>query len=301
MIKLHIKPGEVVNTLPTNPTYSMALDGYIPSKPYHLPDLKVINFNHHEEVDRLSTRATCSQVLISIRQGMMDLFRVNGEVVLDVFVNDCDQDVCTSWFLLKNHHLVVNSMNPLINRLVHIEDMLDTCGGTYPFHRDTPVLKEIAWVFQPYTLFRLTGGIERKSVQEYTNVIDNVCQRIMLHITGNSHTIDLDINYKVSYKSPRWSLVEEMGRDDRMAYWGEGIKAFVACRKRADGRFTYTLGKMSPFVDFNIIGILNHLNANEPGWGGSNTIGGSPRATGSAIKPQDMVDLINGLLDKSKT
>jgi hypothetical protein len=296
MIKLHIRPSQTVETLQQANHYVMALDGYVPSAPYHLADCKLINFNHHENVDRLSTRATCSQVLISIRQGMMDLFRINGEITLDVYVNDCDQDVCLSWFLLKNHHLVENSMNPLINRLVHIEDMMDTCGGTYPFHRDTPVLKEIAWIFQPYTLFRLTGGIERKNVNEYQNVIDNVCQRIMLHITGNSHSIDLDINYNVDYRSATWSLVEEKGRDDRMAYWDDGIKAFIAYRKRVDGNYTYTVGKMSPFIDFNISGILSKLNQLEEGWGGSNTIGGSPRTVGSKINPQEIIVIVNNIL-----
>jgi hypothetical protein len=187
-------------------------------------------------------------------------------------------------------------MCPLVNRLVHIEDMMDTCGGTYPFHRDTPVLKEIAWIFQPYTLFRITGGIERKNVQEYQNVIDNVCQRIMLHITGNSHSIGLDINYEVEYRSASWSLVKENGRDDRMAYWGDGIKAFMAYRKRSDGNYTYTIAKMSPFVNFNILGIISKLNEIEEGWGGSNTIGGSPRSKGSSIKPIDIIEKVNKIL-----
>lgn len=295
-INLKIYPGETVNVLPTKEHYTMALDGYVPSKPYHLPDSKSINFNHHEEVDRLSTRATCAQVLIAIRQGMMDLFRVNGEITLDVLVNDCDQDVCLSWFLLKNHHLVVNAMNPLINRLVHIEDMLDTCGGTYPFHRDTPVLKEVAWIFQPYTFFRLTGGLQHKNPEQYAQVIESVCQRIMAHITGNGHTLNLDINYNVEYRSNKWSMILEQGRDDRMAYWGDGIKAFVAYRKEKDS-YVYTIGKMSSFVNFDITSIIKHLNQVEPGWGGSNTIGGSPRGKGSKIKPVDLVEIVNKIIN----
>jgi hypothetical protein len=295
MIKLHIHPGKASNIVSLKKNYAMTLDGYIPQAPYHDPILKLINFNHHEGVDRLSTRATCSQVLIAIRQGMMELFRNDGEIELDVYVNDCDQDVCLSWFLLKNHHLVVNSMNPLINRLVHIEDMMDTCGGTYPFHRDTPVLKEIAWIFEPYTLFRLSGGLDRKNQAEYRNVIDSVCSRIMNHITGNSQEIDLEIDYEVTHRAKNFCMIQERGRDDRMDYWGAGIKAFVAFREKNDGNYVYTIAKMSPFIKFDIEAILEKLKELEPGWGGSSIIGGSPRGTGSKFKPEELIKIIEGV------
>ena len=294
-IRLIIHPGETVTNVEAKDNYQVALDGYVPREPFHDEKNKVINFNHHELVNRLATRATCAQVLVAIRQGMMDIFRVKNEITVDVHVNDCDQDVCLSWFLIKNHHLVVHAANPMINRLVHMEDMLDSCGGTYPFDRDTPMLKELAWIFQPYTLFRLSGGIERRNCEEFKNVIDSVCQRIMSYMTGNTNAIDLDIQYEVQYRSPTWSMIQEHGKDDRMAYWSEGIRAFVAYRINKD-KYTYTIGRMSQFVQFDIPGLINDLNAMESGWGGSDTIGGSPRGIGSYITPTEMVKIVNKFL-----
>jgi hypothetical protein len=130
------------------------------------------NFNHHENVNRLATRATCAQVLVAVRQNFVESFRVYGEINMDVFVNDCDQDVCLSWFILKNSWMTENVINPALNRLVHIEDMMDTCAGAYPFHKDMPILEKISWIFEPYTKFRLNGGLDKKECERL-----HVCNR----------------------------------------------------------------------------------------------------------------------------
>jgi len=38
-------------------------------------------------------------------------------MTIHVYVNDCDEDVCLSWFLIKHHHWAGQVMNPLLNRL----------------------------------------------------------------------------------------------------------------------------------------------------------------------------------------
>lgn len=62
----------------------------------------------------------------------------------------------------------------------------------------------------------------------------------------------------------------------------------------------YTIGKISPFVDFDISMILNTLNKEEFGdvvpadcWGGSAMIGGSPRVSGSKLSPKMVEEIIN--------
>lgn len=50
--------------------FSIALDGYVNVGPRFDHEGPRVNFNHHEEVDRLATRATCGQVLMAIRQGL---------------------------------------------------------------------------------------------------------------------------------------------------------------------------------------------------------------------------------------
>ncbi len=74
--------------------FSIALDGFVGTGPRFDENGPRANFNHHEEVSRLETRATCGQVLMAIRQGLFDCFRDEQGVQVSAYVNDCDEDVC---------------------------------------------------------------------------------------------------------------------------------------------------------------------------------------------------------------
>ena len=56
---------------------------------------------------------------------------------------------------------------------------------------------------------------------------------------------------------------------------------------------------MSPFIGFPMVRLYAALNeaegteAGPTGWGGSNTIGGSPRGSGSRLKPAEVEGVIN--------
>jgi hypothetical protein len=279
-------------------SYSIALDGFVYGGPQFDPTSPAANFNHHEEVDRLATRATCAQVLLAVRQGLLDSFRSsNGDIQAKVFVNDCDQDVCLSWFILKNSWLCENIVNPNLNRLVHIEDMMDTCAGAYPFSMDMPILQEVAWVFEPYTKFRIGGGLDRKNQAEYVSVINDVCNRIMRHITGTGERLTLDTRHEIIGGNGKWHLVKEIGADARSGLLSSGVKAFVSVRQRPSGNWTYSIGKISPFIPFDVKKILDALNIAEGSaddkWGGALTIGGSPRVNGSKLTPEQVEKIVN--------
>ena len=306
-IKLHIEPNQTPLTwdefVKTKPANSIALDGYVygATKFTTTKEGSYANFNHHEEVDRLSTRATCAQVLIAVRQGLLEAFRVEGDVIINVYVNDCDQDVCLSWFILNNFTLCVQTTNPAINRLVHIEDMMDTCSGAYPFDMDSIMLRMVAWIFEPYTNFRMSGGVERKNAQEFEMVIDNVSHRISQHILGHSDVVKINTSYILIGGGKNWSMVIESGFSARTAMMANGIKAFVSVRQRHDGNYTYSVGKLSSYIPFDIPGILKSLDTLEQNdndhWGGSNTIGGSPRVFGSKLSPKEIESAINNYIE----
>lgn len=283
----------------SHPNRSIALDGYVigPSKFIKNEHLVMANFNHHEGVDRLSTRATCAQILLAVRQDLVDVFKdKRNEVDFTVFVNDCDQDVCLSWFILNNYWICQQTINPLINRLVHIEDMMDTCSGAYPFSIDMPIMKQVAWIFEPYTQFRISGQIENKNNRAFKNVIYDVERRIHEHILGKGKSISLDVAYEKIGGGNNWSMVIEKGFDARTAMMSNGIKAFISVRNRPDGKYTYSIGKLSNFFPFDLEPLYKALNEAEKGidkWGGSNTIGGSPRTTGSNLTPDQVQLIIN--------
>ncbi len=277
--------------------FAIALDGYVIGGPRFDPAKVIANFNHHELVDRLATRATCAQVLMAIRQGLFRTFRDQHGPKALVHVNDCDEDVCTSWFLLKNHAWAAQPMNPLLNRLVMMEDALDATAGAYPFPADLPALGELAWVFEPYRQFRLSGGLERqREGSAFRSVIDDVTHRIERHITGKGGTVTLDTRYDILHRGNGWSMVKEVGAQARQGMFADGVSAYVSYRERGEGRYTYVLGRMSPFIPFNldkIFAVLNEIDSNgSDRWGGSDMVGGSPRVGGSTIDPDAMVKII---------
>lgn len=297
----------------SNGYYKIALDGYVRGGPKYFcfPDGPVATFNHHEDVDRLATRATCAQVLLAIREGLFSVFRKNNEPTAYVYVNDCDEDVCLSWWLINNHYLVQNTINPLINKLVCMEDFLDCTSGSYPVCMDLPFLAEMGWIFEPYRMFRASGGLRRKNQYEYLQVIESVCSRITAYVMGHGQRIQLDCKYTVLETNKGWSMVSETGAHARSALFANGIKAFVSVSEPLGDKRTYTVCKLSQFISgFDVPSILEALNfaerqkrgvnsLNGDVWGGGDIVGGSPRVSGSVLTPSEVSGVVKEVLGEN--
>jgi hypothetical protein len=280
--------------------FAIALDGYVIGEPRFDPVRMVANFNHHENVNRLATRATCAQVLMALRQGLFKTFRNEKGPYATVLANDCDEDVCTSWYLLKHHAVCSQPMNPLLNRLVMMEDALDATAGAYPFPADLPILRELAWVFEPYRQFRLSGQLDKKDAQAYRSIVEDVESRIGRHITGTGQEIPLDTRYERIGGGKGWVMVKELGAQARTGMFSDGIQAYVSVRELGHARWAYVVGRLSNFIPFDCKRIFDLCNEVEKGgedrWGGSDMIGGSPRVGASKIPPTIVEKLINEAL-----
>jgi|SRR6478609_507495 len=288
------------------PRFSIALDGYVSGGPRFDPLTPRASFNHHDQVNRLATRATCGQVLMALRQGLFSCFRNEQGPQAVVYVNDCDEDVCTSWALLKHHYLAEGAVNPLLNRLVAMEDALDSTAGAYPFPKDMPALRELAWVFEPYRQFRASGRLQFQVPQEFRSVISDVEHRILQHIAGRGHEVPLDTRYDVLGGGPRWSLVREVGAQARTGMFSDGIKVFVTARELASGKMAYIIGKMDHFNPLDLVRLTKTLNETEhclanDQWGGGDMIIGSPRNAGSGIAIEQLTQLMNQAMARCLT
>ena len=281
----------------TKPPFSVALDGYVGDGPKHDLEGPYCNFNHHEGVSRMETRATCAQVQLAIRLGFFRRFRDEKGPLVRLYMNDCDQDIATSKLLFERPELTEHVINPLLNRLIGMEDMLDTTGGAFPYPEDMQALREMAWIYQPYTLFRSSGRIDRKEAEEYMEVVEDIGQRILAYISGHGKSIPLDTRFdRIDGGGDGWAMVREIGAQARTGMFAQGVLAFVSVRERPDGRWTYVIGKMSPYIRFNVAGILDALNKAEgcckDCWGGATIIGGSPRVAGSVLPPSEVARIV---------
>ena len=309
-IELWVAPRHVISMRDFKrhaPAYSIALDGYVHGKPEFDPSGPRLNLNHHEEVDRLGTRATCEQVLINLKQGLLNCFQSHGGPRVNICVNDSDQDVSLSVWLLKNHERVsFNRSEPLITRLVSVEGLLDTTAGAYPFDPKSEVVRELNWIFDPYTQSRISGRLFTATGADMAATIAAVGERITRYSIGRGEKLALDTRYDRIGGGPEWSLVREIGPGARTALFQSGCFAFVSANDAGNGRYKYSIGKMSPFVRFPILALYDVLNKCEgiadncaDRWGGGDIVGGSPRGAGSKLAPAEIEQIVNGYLRMS--
>lgn len=279
----------------SHPAGSIALDGYVRGSSQFDPRGPWLNFDHHADVDRLSSRATCSQVLLAIRQGLLERKSLLGRWKLQVFVNDCDEDVCLSWYLLTHPHICGRNEGAL-DRLVQAVDLLDTTAGACLHPPEENLLRQIAWIFEPYRFARLGGSLDSAPAAGHRSIIDAVGRRIAAHLDGSGGTSLLDLRYERIFAGKGWAMVAEIGAQARLGMVRNGIRAYVSVRERPDGRWSYSLGRTSPFVPFDVPRIVAELNEVEyPGqgnWGGGNLIAGSPRKKGSQLSPTQVTDIV---------
>lgn len=279
--------------------FSIAIDGFVGEGPWFDGRLPAKNLNHHEGVSRLETRATCAQALMAVRSGLFKRFRDQDGPRATVYANDCDEDVCLTWFVLKHHVLANQTMNQLLNRLVGMVDILDTTAGAYPFPEDLTSLQTMAWIFEPYRRFRLAGGLATRDAGMFASIVTDVEQRVLAYLNGSGKTLPLDTKYCITSQHPNWSHVVEIGAQARIGMYSDGIRAFLSTSLRPDGKWSYVVGRMSEYIDFPIPEILQALNEAEglvfapDRWGGGTTIGGSPRIAGSSLSPDQVEQVIH--------
>lgn len=278
---------------------SIALDGYVSGPPRVLirDDLVRINFDHHAGVQRMATRSTSGQVQVALKLGLREL--MNAGEPFHVYVNDCDQDTCLAVWMLKNPDRVVSG-EPLLNRLVWAEDMLDATGGAYPLDPDGNLMREIAWVFEPYEEVRVEVGIANLDARQIKNVINTVGLRIDNLLMGKGDVRTLDTRFFRAGGDDTWALVHEIGTNARTGMFRAGVRAFVAVSRMDNtNRFLYKMGRLSPFVRFplpDIYAALNEAEKNEADpWGGSDLVGGGPRR-GSTLTPSQVESVVNLVL-----
>lgn len=287
----------------TYPVGSIALDGFVGRSPCFDANGPYLNANHHEDVNRLATLSTAQQIHMYIRMGLEKAFTNNGEFSPFVYVNDCDQDVCAAWFLINNISQAKVVTNPALNRFINVAGTLDATAGAFPYDRDLKILGELAWVFEPYTVFRASSEMAHKDNAQHESVIRTVETRIQEHLLGRGDSKKLDTAYKKVGGGKNWTMIEAIGNDGRVGAILDGIDSYVSVQEIGDNKWRYTLGRLSEFIPFDIPSLMHRLNevegTKEDKWGGSPIIGGSPRVGGSRLSPNEVEKVINDFLDQS--
>ncbi|MBI2004343.1 hypothetical protein HYS72_02660 [Candidatus Pacearchaeota archaeon] len=313
MIQLIVEP-RVVKTweqfIKESPPYSIALDGYVSGAPKYQPEGPRLNLNHHEDVDRYSTLCTSMQAYLKLKLGLFEKFSVNGQPRANIYVNDPDQDSSLAAFILTKPEISLNIKNQKkLEELLHYEQIMDITGGMFPLDMKSKIMQQMAWIFEPYDSARISGKLYSMNGNEMKNLMQNIFSRIKAHLDGKSYEIALDNDYTILYGKPqdKFVLVKENSAYSRAKIIRDGIKSFASLVRENDGIYKYTLGKISDFIPLSLPKIYNYLNKFEnikpedtDRWGGSQTIGGSPRKKQSKIAPEKLFKLITNYIKNSK-
>jgi hypothetical protein len=307
-IELEVRPGPALTPeqfLATHPPYSIALDGYVFGEPWLVvsPAGPYRNFNHHESVDRSCTSATCEQSRRAVVLGLYDLFRKDGARTATLWVNDCDQDVCLSTWILMHPD---RASEPLVRMISQIEDLLDMSAGAYPMPHEGDLLGEVRWVFEPYVRSRpQLAGMESAVMRE---VIRDVHHRLESFAMGRAESLRVTGEFRRIGGGDGWIFAEVTHQTAREKMVASGVRAAVELFGRAGDNYLYTLWRRSEYVvGFPVHEILAALNVAEGfqpvdplGWGGAETVGGSPRGRGSALTPSQVEAIVNDVIAKKK-
>lgn len=272
--------------------YSIALDGKVKAPTREDMSVPLANYNHHDGVDRYSTKATCEQVFEASKMG---LHRAFPQII--AMVNDCDQDVITCNAILRSPH---HADSPLISRLVAMEGRLDAYGGAFNFDvRKMPFLENMSWIFEPYTEFKDSGGLQRGKVSEYERVIEDASSRVDQYAMGRAEQIRVDDRYEVIGKIGLFTEIERIGSMASLGLARDGVASTAEFHDLENGLTQVTLAKVDRFQRcVDMVGLAVHLNeleaeaGGQPDWGGGNAYCCSPRNLGTVLSREEIEESI---------
>jgi hypothetical protein len=305
---IRCEPGKWVSReeLLQYPPYTIGVDGFCDAEPFTSPDGLIINIDHHKNVYRMATRACCAQARILVKMGLFERFQVNGEPTATLCVNAGDQDVShTTYILMHPEHVD----RPMLRALIETEDVLDMSAGLFPIKTKWKTVKRLAWISEMHTEMRTSGALDKYRDDIDTQrrmlleAIDDAHKRITKTLFGSGKMMELDTRFETLYRFPRWVFTHEIGQHARLGMMEKRITAFVSLLSESDGRYEYAIGRRSTLIPFPNLRLYENLNAAEgialdapEKWGGGDTTGGSPRKTGSRLRPAEVVAVVNATL-----
>jgi hypothetical protein len=279
-MQINFEFGQVVS-FADMPANSIALDGACQS-PQVDPANRRFSFDHHSGCLRFATLATCQQVALAIRMGLV----TDCETL--VFVNDLDADTSLAVWLLKNPGRIDE---PRVVEILERIALTDAHGPLFPPH----------WLHSQ--LQPRWGSKDPQAVE----MLDGFLAKIDQYADGT-----LEAPAKPAREpskgfgwSPKTGWIEIDAADGFASAYGQGCLVAVLYMPAAEETSTYTVGKRSDFVGYpvgpshadrnadpgsyrkdTLLGALglaeleaNPQQSHKDNWGGASTVGGSPRVT----------------------
>jgi len=283
------------------------LDGAAEGGPFLDVEKAIFNLDHHEGCVRSFTLATCEQAFVLIRKGM-DLQARDWTI----HANDPDLDTILAIWLLLNH-MRINDVDPEIRDKIvpfvrlqgsidaHGLEMQELCG--FPAELKASVFAQLEKWRSKEVALKKEGKWQEIDFLEYTAEVLRAVDAIIYSSHHFEGVIEVQEIARVDIGHNRLAVVcqgdigiYEVESQMRRLH---GKRLGVIILK--SGRNTYTLRQVETFLRATLENAYAKLNLIDPAagtrrsgnrWGGSAEIGGSPRATGTALTPRQIADAV---------
>ncbi len=267
-----------------------------------------LNINHHDGCARTSTLASCEQGFEAVRGGLFETFRDAAGPRAILRMDDLDPDSSLTGWLLKNQEWVRRGTGgSLLTRLVAVTGKLDRwCGMCPEFLTDMDIVRQLAWVFEPYWEMRRSGKLylpEYRTAERFTEKFHEIDLRIRAHLRGDPSELPLDDGYDEIQRGPGWLMVRERGPFARARLAGDGVRTLVCLAPRTDDYQTYTILRTNPFSRWKLEDVLLRCNEAEGNierpWGGGDFVIGSPKGVGSKLPPSAIGEIMTEVVSRA--
>ncbi len=287
------------------PAGTIFLDGVAQGEPFIDSEREVFNLDHHEGCVRAFTLATCEQAMVMVRMGL-DLRKRDWTI----YAAEPDLDTVLAIWILLNH-IRLGDANPAVRTavmpLVRLQGTIDTHGlemqdlvGFPPdLARDTMARLESLRA-RELELKRL-GLWNETDLLRYTIEVLRDLDHLVYSSLDFEETLEVE-ELAQARISGQWLVIAcrsetgiyEVERHLRRLH---GDRLGIIVLQKDDS--TYTLRRVNHFLPVSLGAIYRRLNALDPAaggarsgnrWGGSEEIGGSPRAKGTKLTAAQIVE-----------
>ncbi|MDH3446170.1 MAG: hypothetical protein OEN50_19765, partial [Deltaproteobacteria bacterium] len=287
------------------PPGSIYLDGAAEGGPFLDLEKAVFNLDHHEGCVRSFTLATCEQAMMVIRKGL-DLQKRDWTI----HANDPDLDTVLAIWVLLNHmrlsdaHLEIRRK---IMPLVRLEGAIDAHGlelqdiCAFPSELQESVFADLEGLRSSEAALKKDGKWQDIDFLEYTAEVLRAIDGLIYSSHHFEGLLEVEELARVEIGEGQLAIVcrseaeiYELERHLRRLH-GKRLGVIIL---QKDSK-TYTLRQVEAFLPTTLDGVYNRLNLIDPAagnrasgnrWGGSEEIGGSPRATGTSLTAQEIAD-----------
>jgi hypothetical protein len=266
---------------------------------------RLYNLDHHQGCERTFTLATCEQALLMVHSGL-DL----GEGDWTIYANEPDLDTLLAIWCLLNYKRLPTlrpEARDVLLPLIRLEGAIDANGTELasvcglPRREHASAQKHLDSLLEAENALRHSGDWLKTDLHQFVVERLGAVDRIVYRASDFLEYRRIDEVH--GHVELRGGWVAVACRDAGGIYeveqhlkarWGDQL-GVIALEKEAG---QYTLRRTSTLSDIDLERAYESLNLLDPKvdgrppgkrWGGSNTIGGSPRDGGSGLSPMEIL------------